>query len=87
MAFVFGVYSHAEHGYRHAGATQVHYLEQDKAKAGLRMEAAAVVYWEVVGQTDDRGVACNEIRHMLTPAELQSEDFSHILFKRRPPLL
>jgi len=87
MAFVFGVYSHAEHGYRHASAMQVHYVEQDKAKMGLRMEEAATLYWQVVGQTDDRGLACNAIRLMLSPKELQSEDFAHILWKRRPALL
>ena len=87
MAFIFGLDSNAPHVYRHSHAEPIHYPEQDKAITDLRMEEAANIYWQVVGQTDDRGSACNAIRYILTPAQLQSEDFSHILYKRRPARL
>lgn len=80
MAFVI----ENDHGHRHCSTTLDLYPEQVKALADLKFEKAAAKYWEIVGQTDDRGQACNAIRHMLSPKELQSDDFAHILLKRSP---
>jgi hypothetical protein len=87
MSFIHGISHLTEQGYKYTDVRPVHYPEQDKAIEDLRMEQAAALYWQVVCKTDDRGLACNYIRYMLSPEELQSDDFAHILLKRQPALL
>ncbi len=83
MAFIFGVSEQSPQGYRYA-PLEIHYPEQEKALLELKFEKAADLYWKTVKETSNYGQACNAIRHKLTPKELQSDDFAHILSKRQP---
>lgn len=84
MALVEGIRSDSPHGYKY---TEVLYPEIEKALQDMKLEKAADKFWSIVLNTDNYGEACNAIRYDLTPKELHSEDFSHILFKRRPARL
>ena len=85
MALVEGMRSDSPHGYKY---TEVIYPEQAKALQDMKLEKAADKFWLIVKTTDwDYGEACNAIRYDLTPEELHSDDFSHILHKRKPARL
>jgi len=85
MAFIEGVRSDSPHGYKY---TEILYPEIDKALKDMKLEKAADKFWQIVKETNkDYGEACNAIRYTLTPEELHSDDFSHILHKRKPARL
>lgn len=85
MAYIEGIRSDSPHGYKY---TEVLYPELDKALQDMKLEKAADTFWRIVRESDgDYGEACNAIRYDLTPDELHSDDFSHILHKRRPARL
>lgn len=86
MAYIFGPSDHSPQGYRHAHADYVPYPEQIIAANHLLYEEAAIKYWEVVGQTDDRAQGCYAAA-LIAPTCLFDEDFWHILDKRKPAIL
>lgn len=85
MAFVQGVSEKSAHGYKYCPQPLI-YPEQQKAIYDMRLAEAADLYWKTYKATGDYGQACNAIRYKLTPKELQSDDFSHVLQKRQPAI-
>jgi hypothetical protein len=85
MALIEGIRSDSPHGYKY---TEVLYPEQMKALQDMKLEKAADKFWLIVKTTDHNyGEACHEMRKYLTPNELHSDDFHHILEKRKPASL
>jgi len=84
MAFIDGMRTDSHHSYKYDSETII-YPEQVKALKDIKLERVADKFWRIVRESDgDFGEACNAIRYDLSPQELQSDDFAHILHKRRP---
>ena len=60
------------------------YREQDTAIRQIHMEEAARGYWDTYTRTGDRLRAVDVARGFISPDELHSDEFWHILNKRKP---
>jgi transcription elongation factor GreA-like protein len=54
------------------------------AESEMRMDRAAREYWAKYAQCNDYEQAVAVAQGILTHDELESDDFAHILWKRRP---
>jgi hypothetical protein len=54
------------------------------AESEMRMDRAAREYWQAYKESGDIETAIATAQGILTHDELESDDFAHILWKRRP---
>jgi transcription elongation factor GreA-like protein len=55
-----------------------------RAESEMRMDRAAREYWQAYKESGDIETAIATAQGILTHDELESDDFAHILWKRRP---